>query len=133
MEVLYDVGGVIFRKKNTLIMYNLLINACIGCPVCPFDSCPVCRIFPCSRYRPSTLFRRFYDVCGVIFEKNTSMIYNLLITACIGCPVCPFDSSHVCISLRPSELLYRIHYILLAFSGGFKMFVACFSAKVTLY
>ena len=33
----------------------------------------------------------------------------------------------------PSELLYRIHYILLAFSGGFRMFVACFSDKVTLY
>jgi len=30
--------------------YNLLINACIGCPVCPFDcrpvyiGCPVCPV-----------------------------------------------------------------------------------------
>jgi len=49
------------------------------------------------------------------------MIYNLLINACIGCPVC--------ISLRPSELLYRRHYILIAFSAGFRIFVAHFSAK----
>ena len=50
-----------------------------------------------------------------------------------GCPVCPFDSCPICISLRPRELLYRIHYILLAFSGGFRMFVACFTDKVILY
>jgi len=117
------------------MIYNLLVNACIGCPVCPFDSCPVCvgcpvcRIFPCSRYRPSSLFRRSYDVCGIIFCKNTLIIYNLLINTCIGCPVCPFDSCPVCISLRPSELLYRRHYILIAFSGGFIMFVAHFSEK----
>jgi len=60
------------------------------------------------------------------------MIYNLLINACIGCPVCRFDSCPVCISLRPSELLYCRHYILIAFSGGFMMFVAYFSKKITL-
>ena len=128
-----------FSGKNPLMIYNLLINACIGSPVCPFDSCPVgigspvCRIFPCSRYRPST----FPEVLGCLWhnflQKNTSMIYNWLINACIGCPVCPFDSCPICISLRPSELLYRIHYILLAFSGGFRMFVACFTDNVTLY
>jgi len=59
------------------------------------------------------------------------MSYNLLINACIGCPVCPFDSCPVCISLLPSELLYRRHYILIAFSAGFRMFVAYFSEKNT--
>jgi len=39
----------------------------------------------------------------------------------------------VCISLRPRELLYRLHCILLAFSVGFMMLVAYFSDKVTLY
>ena len=80
------------------MIYNLLINACFGCPVCPFDSCHVC-----ISLRPSELlyrihyillafFRRFQDVCGVFFwQSNTLLSYNWLINACIGCPVCPFD------------------------------------------
>ena len=30
-----DVGGVFCWQSNTLLSYNWLINACIGCPVCP--------------------------------------------------------------------------------------------------
>ena len=34
-----DVGGVFFWRSNTLLSYNWLINACIGCL---FDCRPVC-------------------------------------------------------------------------------------------
>ena len=39
-----DVCGVFFRQSNTLLGYNWLINACIDCPVCPFDCRPVCPV-----------------------------------------------------------------------------------------
>jgi len=35
-------------------------------------------------------------------KNNILMSYNLLINACTGCPVCPFDSRHVCMFTVPS-------------------------------
>ena len=78
------------------MIYTLLIKDCNSCTVCPFNVSTAVPSVPMFHF--DSLFPQFQDVGGVFCsQSNTLLSYNWLINACIGCPVCPFDSRPVCI------------------------------------